>query len=744
MASYDALINLKVKGLDKLSKVEKAVNNINGKGTSGSRSGSRRRLTDEEKLVKEKIKGLITENRAIKTQTTAIGLKKKGLNFAKTDRKLKIAIANAQRGQIDDANLLIQKATKSINLAKKELALENKTTKAVVNTNRAKSKGNRITKAAIRSGVSSSVFGSTAQPGSPKFIASRAGMMQGPALPPVIQGPTSPIGGTRFMFGSPAQRAFSGGPRSPIRGTKSMAGSPAALAALAGGKGSGALQSALISGAFPLLFGQGPLGGAAGFAGGFLGTKMGGQMGGFAGGLVATAAVSAIQQAISATAKLGQAFNEFNLDVSALTKSLGVTGTATSQYLKTLEAVKGPLAAANEAQERLRSIIGDKGVEDLKEFGKRSQIILNSTQKFFTRMTAGLAGILNFADKFLGISKGLEQRDIRKFGMTDDDEELVRLRGELKELGKNKLTRRDDADFIKKFAEIDARAKQVMTGQTQKDFIDNATLALDSNIEKLEETLALGTKEAKIQQEIASILKEKNILRNAENKEAIDLIEKGVRRKNQLQEQIKLFEQIKTTIADGMVNAIDALIDKTKSLNDVLASVVKQIGRAFLSAGINALVGNISFGGPKTTTVGNLPSVLPAAKGAFVANGIKPFATGGMATRPTLGLVGEAGEDEYVIPASKMSSAMQRYSAGARGESVIPGTGSSQSVGSAGSSTVVNYMGPTLNFNGDEYVPRSAVGDIIATATARGAAIGESRTISSLKNSRGRRASLGL
>ena len=50
-----------------------------------------------------------------------------------------------------------------------------------------------------------------------------------------------------------------------------------------------ALTSGLISGAFPLLFGQGPIGGAAGFAGGFAGTKIAGQMGGFAGGLVATA-----------------------------------------------------------------------------------------------------------------------------------------------------------------------------------------------------------------------------------------------------------------------------------------------------------------------------------------------------------------------------------------------------------------------------------------------------------------------
>ena len=55
------------------------------------------------------------------------------------------------------------------------------------------------------------------------------------------------------------------------------------------------------------------------------------------------------------------------------------------------------------------------------------------------------------------------------------------------------------------------------------------------------------------------------------------------------------------------------------------------------------------------------------AQGTYMANGIKPFAYGGVATRPTLGLVGEAGEDEYIIPASKMASSMQRYSAGASG-----------------------------------------------------------------------------
>ena len=93
---------------------------------------------------------------------------------------------------------------------------------------------------------------------------------------------------------------------------------------------------------------------------------------------------------------------------------------------------------------------------------------------------------------------------------------------------------------------------------------------------------------------------------------------------------------------------------------------------------------------------------------------------------------------------SKMAQSMQRYSAGARGDSVIPGTGQSSGGGASGSSTTVNYSGPILNFNSEEFVPKSAVGQIISTATARGASVGESRTISSLRNSRSRRSSLGL
>ena len=197
------------------------------------------------------------------------------------------------------------------------------------------------------------------------------------------------------------------------------------------------------------------------------------------------------------------------------------------------------------------------------------------------------------------------------------------------------------------------------------------------------------------------------------------------------------WEQIRETIASGLTSAIEGLISGTKSLGESLAGIAKQIASMYLKSAILSFL-------PGGNTVAAAAGTVNSAEGRYMENGIKPFASGGMATRPTLGLVGEAGEDEYIIPASKMAASMPRYSAGARGEAVIPGTGSSYAGGGTGGSTTVNYSGPILNFNSEEFVPKSAVGQIIATATSRGAKAGEARTLSSLQNSRSRRSNLGL
>ena len=207
----------------------------------------------------------------------------------------------------------------------------------------------------------------------------------------------------------------------------------------------------------------------------------------------------------------------------------------------------------------------------------------------------------------------------------------------------------------------------------------------------------------------------------------------------------RLWTQIKDTIATGLTSAIEGLIAGTKSLGESLGSIAKSIGSMLLQSAISSYVGGINFGGGNKSFSGPPKPVMPrGAEGAYWSGGLKTFASGGMATRPTLGLVGEAGEDEYIIPASKMASSMQRYSAGARGEAVIPGTGSSHVGAGGGASTTVNYSGPILNFNSEEFVPKSAVGQIIATATSQGAKAGENRTLTTLRNSRSTRSRLGM
>ena len=67
------------------------------------------------------------------------------------------------------------------------------------------------------------------------------------------------------------------------------------------------------------------------------------------------------------------------------------------------------------------------------------------------------------------------------------------------------------------------------------------------------------------------------------------------------------------------------------------------------------------------------------------------YAEGGYVDCPTNAVIGEGGEPEYVIPASKMNSAMQRYGSGMRGSSVIPDN----------ANVSINYSGSTIDMGGN-------------------------------------------
>ncbi len=115
---------------------------------------------------------------------------------------------------------------------------------------------------------------------------------------------------------------------------------------------------------------------------------------------------------------------------------------------------------------------------------------------------------------------------------------------------------------------------------------------------------------------------------------------------------------------------------------------------------------------------------------------------------PTRALIGEGGESEYVIPASKMRSAMNRYASGARGSAVIPGNGESDGGPTSGlaamnaSSIDVRYT--VERINSVDYVTADQFRAGMAQAAQQGATQGEQRTLRRLQQSRATRSRLGM
>ena len=386
----------------------------------------------------------------------------------------------------------------------------------------------------------------------------------------------------------------------------------------------GALQSGLVSGAFPLLFGQGLLGGAAGFAGGFAGTKIGGQMGGFAGGLVATAVLQQLTTAIEGLNELGKALDPKNLDIDTVSKSFGLLGTDTARYLKLVEQTQGKQAAYNAVIEETTKIVGEDGVQALKSFGEQSQNLTNEMSKFFTRLGAEIAKLFTKGAGDDDLSKpilGFERSNLlAEAKNVTDNKEIVDLIKQRENANRN-VARQLDNQIVKlmKAKKIeDARKKAAELARMEYEMI---TKSLTDQIDFLNNAITLGQGEAEI-------IREKNKLIEAARKARVDFdeaeIERQVRLKRELEKLNTLYAGIASTIETGLVDAIEGAINGTKTLGDVARSVFTQIQRSLIQFGVNAFLGS-----------------LPGVGGFFRANG-------GVVSAGKSYMVGERGAEMFV------------------------------------------------------------------------------------------------
>jgi len=352
-----------------------------------------------------------------------------------------------------------------------------------------------------------------------------------------------------------------------------------------------ALTSGLISGAFPLLFGQGLIGGAAGFAGGFGGTKIAGQMGGFAGGLVATAILQQLTTAIQGLNELGKALDPKTLNIDAVSKSFGLLGTDTERYLKLVEQTEGKQAAYNLAVEETTKLVGQDGVEALQAFADSSQNLTNEMSKFFTRIGAEIAKL---AQKASGGKDapilGFERSNLlAQAKQVTDDKEIMDLVKQRENANRN-IARQLDNQIVKLMKAKNAEDARTRAAELAKLEYEQITKSLTDQIEFLNNSITVGRAEAEIIREKTKIIE---AAKKANLKFDEAEIDRQVRLKRDLQKVNNLYASIGSTIENGLVNAIQGAIDGTSTLGDVARSVFGEISRQLISFGVNAFLGGL-------------------------------------------------------------------------------------------------------------------------------------------------------
>ncbi len=395
-------------------------------------------------------------------------------------------------------------------------------------------------------------------------------------------------------------------------------------------------QSALISGAFPLLFGQGPIASLAGGLGGGVGGMFGG-MGGFAGGIAATAAVQSIQNAVNGVAKLGQAFNKLNPDIEGLVGALGIAGTEEERRIRLIEQAGGKQAALNAVTQRMNQVLGEEAVSKIKQFGEATQQIGNAFAVLMLKMQAAIAPLLNQIAKGIQGITGMDTGRVDRLsaGAARSDPTIFNARKQIKELesqrsgaGRGRVKAINDeiaalnkVISLRKIAIADEKTANLERSNNNKQI--SLTLEDIEKENRLNQAILAGKgEEFQIEQQITDLIKQTGIEEEKLTEGQKDRIRNAVELNNKLEKQVELtkdvgsnFEKIGESIASGVSDNLTAAIMQTKTLGDAAKSILNDLANTLVKLGVNTILGSFLPG------FGSLPSLLPKERGGSVNKG---------------------------------------------------------------------------------------------------------------------------
>ena len=236
----------------------------------------------------------------------------------------------------------------------------------------------------------------------------------------------------------------------------------------------------------------------------------------------------------------------------------------------------------------------------------------------------------------------------------------------------------------------------------------------------------------------------------------LDQLEQKQLQQNQLMKQYGNI--IASELGTAMSSAVTAVITGTGTVQEAFATMFQNIGKAFIDmatqmiaqALVMKVLGILGGGiGGRVSTAATGVTGAASGMGSIVgraASSIKPFAEGGFVTGPTRALVGEGGEPEYVIPASKMRGAMSRYAAGTRGSAVIPAGGDGSELGApgAGGTATLDVRYTVERINSVDYVTADQFQAGMRQAASQGAERGQQLALRRLQQSPSTRRRVGI
>jgi hypothetical protein len=469
----------------------------------------------------------------------------------------------------------------------------------------------------------------------------------------------------------------------------------------AGGNRFGAAgQSAIISGAFPLLFGQGPLVAGAGFIGGGLGSLVGGQMGGFAGGLLATSVATPLQQFAIEAGKLGQALDPVTKNVEALTAALGVTGTEFEKQIATLKKLGDDEAAFEAARQKMINLVGSNGVDALTKFGQGMTELGNNFAKIMTLMRTSFAlfvqnsGIGKFIAQTLERATLIKQAEVQgqnldtpegreaklllntrrlvtdQFALSPERrrELILNLTNQETGTGFGGQIHSRDIDKAKEIVNDLIVKNQILinTKNAQKEadkIIETIQKSrvknLDKEIEILERSFTMTSEEFEIEKQIMQMKQDGEIKDEDEIRRKLQKIQLLEKERKLAEETAAAFERMSQTIATDISDGIKGMIRGTSTLNDMLNNVLnKLIDAAFNMAMFGNMQGTLGGGGLFGSILGGLGGIFGGGMmggggyfdpitGLGTAGPNFGLANGGIARGRKTHLVGERGPELF-------------------------------------------------------------------------------------------------